>query len=80
MFKYNLGETVWYMIDNRIHSAKVGARTIAEVDSEFQKTRAGGNWSPKLVYGTIHGNWREEQLHRDCDALFFALKKNAVIG
>lgn len=80
MFKYNIGQTVWYMLDNKVHSAKIGARTLAEVDADFQKTRAGGNWSPKLSYGTIHGNWREESLFSSSDQLLNHLKSNAVVG
>lgn len=80
MFKYEIGQTVWYMMDNKVHSAKIGARVVQEVDPEFQKTRAGGNWNPKLLYGTIHGNWREDQLFRSADDLLCSLKSNAVIG
>lgn len=80
MFKYNIGETVWYMLDSKLHTAKIGARMISEVDTEFKGTRAGGSWSPKLLYGTVHGNWREDQLFRDADAILFSLKKNAVVG
>lgn len=80
MFKYNIGQTVWYMMDNKVHSAKIGARTVAEVDPEFQKTRAGGNWNSKLLYGTVHGNWREDQLYAGADNLLLELKSKAVVG
>lgn len=80
MFKYEIGQLVWYMKDNCIHSAKVGARVIQEVDPAFQNTRAGNGWSPKLLYGTIHGNWREDQVHCSVDDLLYALKSKATVG
>lgn len=80
MFKYNLGDTVWYMLDSKLHTAKIGARMISEVDKDFQSTRQGNNWNPKLLYGTVHGNWREDQLFRDADAILYSLKKNTVVG
>ncbi len=80
MFKYNLGQTVWYMKDNKVHSAKIGARSITEVADDFKDTRAGQSWTQKLVYGTVHGNWYEGQLYISAEALFADLKNNSVVG
>lgn len=80
MFKYEIGQTVWYIKDNCIHSAKVGGRMIRESDPDFEKSRAGNGWDPRLLYGTVHGNWHEEQLHRSVDDLLYALKSKAIVG
>ena len=80
MFKYNIGQTVWYMFENKIATAPIGARTIQEVDPEFQKTRAGSNWNLKLLYATIHGNWREEQLFGSLKELSQFLDENTIYG
>ena len=82
MFKYEIGQTVWYIKDNCVHSAKVGARVNQEVDPEFQKLlRAGNPWGDnKLLYGTVHGNWREDQIHRSVDDLLYALKEKIIAG
>ena len=80
MFKYEIGQIVWYIKDNCVHFARVGARVNQEVDPEFQKSRAGNGWDPKLLYGTVHGNWREDQLHRSVDDLVYALKAKVIAG
>lgn len=80
MFKFKLGQTVWYMKDNRVHSAQIGARSLCEVDEPFANTRVGVNYTAKIVYGTIHGNWYENQLFASFDDLSWNLKNNAVVG
>lgn len=80
MFKYEIGQLVWYIKNNCIHSAKVVARSITEVDPEFEKCRANNSWHAKLLYVTIHGAWDEEQLYRSVDDLLYALKAKAIVG
>lgn len=80
MFKYKLGQTVWYMKDNKVHCAPIGGRTLCEVDPPFKETRAGSDWNPRILYGTVHGNWREDQLFSDFDAIAYHLKTNAIVG
>ena len=80
MFKYKLGQVVWYMKDNKVHCAQVGARTLTEVDVPFKGTRAGVDWNARILYGTVHGNWREELLFESFDAIAYYLKTNAVVG
>ena len=80
MFKFKLGQTVWYMKENKVHSAQVGSRTLCEVDEAFTKTRAGNSWTAKIMYGTIDGNWYENQLFASFDDLVCNLKANSVVG
>lgn len=80
MFKFNVGQQIWYMYDNKIHTAPVGARTLCEVDGTFAKTRPGGAWNPKILYGTIHGNWREDQIFGSWKELSTFLEDKTVYG
>jgi hypothetical protein len=80
MFKFKLGQTVWYMKDNNVHSAPIGARTLTEVDETFRNTRAGNDWNPRILYGTVHGSWREDILFASFDDLSSHLKNNSVVG
>lgn len=80
MFKFELNQQVWYMYDNKIHSAPIGARRISEVDKEFVKTRAGNGWHNHLQYGTLHGVWYETQLFGSLKELTDYLQMNAVIA
>ena len=80
MFKYKLGQTVWFIKDSKIHSAPVGARTLCEVDGAFKNTREGGSWNARILYGTVFGNWAESQLFATFDDLVSYLKTTAVVG
>ena len=80
MFKYKLGQTVWYIKDSKVHTAPVGARTLCEVDGAFKETRAGCSWDARILYGTVHGNWHESQLFATFDELVSYLKTNAIVG
>ena len=80
MFKYDLGQTVWYIKDNRVHTATIGARTFCEVDTAFKNTRAGDSWNARVLYGTVHGNWQENQLFASFDDLVYDLKAKTIVG
>lgn len=80
MFKFSVGQQVWYMFENTMCSALIGARMLCEVDPEFAKTRPGNAWTPKLVYVTIHGSWYENSLFASMGELVDHLAKNAVIS
>ena len=68
MFKNKIGQIVYYLKDNKIHSAPVLSRMIVENDSDFmvhtdeQKkffNRFGKN---REKYATCHGEFFENQL------------------
>ena len=68
MFKYKISQIVFYLKNNKIHSAPVLSRMIVENDSEFmvhtdeQKkffNRFGKNC---VKYATCHGEFFENQL------------------
>ncbi len=79
MFKFSVGQQVWYMFENKMCSTLIGARMLCEVDPEFAKTRPGNAWTPKLVYVTIHGSWYENSLFASMGELFDHLAENAII-
>jgi hypothetical protein len=51
IFKYELDELVFYMLDNKIHSAKILKRDYNEIYN-----------SQKINYRTSHGEFRENEL------------------
>lgn len=66
--KFNLEQVVWYMLDNRVHSAKVTSRTIVEnVHENWNSTAVQrAAWQPfgnsGIRYGTTHGQFSENQI------------------
>ncbi len=69
MFKYELGQTVFYMRDNRIHSAPITSRNYSDEAVKDQTNK-------KIQYN-LAGNWYlEASVFRSADDLNFFLKSN----
>ena len=63
MFKFQLGQLVWYLRDNKVHSAKVLARLCSE--SEKDNSASDSPWMAfgrtRVEYSTCHGVINESQ-------------------
>ena len=59
MFKYNLGQTVFYMRDNRINSAMIASRSYSDEATKLEPIKKtqyslAGNWlSQDFVFATV---------------------------
>ena len=77
--KYELNQLVWYLKDNKIHSAKILSRMLVEnalsegtSDIElFEKNYAFG--CNCLEYSTVHGKFKEDQLFPSKEELIESL-------
>ncbi len=64
--KYELGQLVYYMINNRIHSARINTRMIVENahDDWCSTDKQKEAWQPygisRVMYSTCHGEMPEE--------------------
>lgn len=67
-FKFKLGQEVFYMCDNRVHSTKVTSRMIVENSHEsWASTETQKNsWMPfgktGVMYASCHGRWMESEI------------------
>ena len=69
MFKYELGQTVFYMRENRIHSASVIQRNYNDEATKLEPVK-------KTQY-SLNGTWYlEASVFRSVDDLNFFLKSN----
>jgi hypothetical protein len=69
MFKYELGQTVFYMRDNRVHSAPVIQRNYNDEATKLETIK-------KTQYN-LAGNWYlESSVFRSVDELNSFLKSN----
>ena len=74
MFKYNMDQTVYYMMDNRVHSAPVLARRYVETAANIpSRAHVGEN---SIVYGTTHGTFHERNLFTSLKDLLNYLGEN----
>ena len=69
MFKYELGQTVFYMRDNRIHSASITQRNYSDEATKLEPV--------KKVQYNLAGNWYlENSVFRSIDDINYFLKSN----
>lgn len=60
MFKFKLGQLVYYINLNKLHSAKIIARKyVDKIETDFD---VFNNDKPCKLYATIHGTFYEENL------------------
>ncbi len=65
--KYELGQVIYYILDNRVHSAPVGSRmTVENSHDDWAHTSAQKeSWTPfgesRIVYATCHNNSLTEE-------------------
>jgi len=73
--KYKLNQTIYYMMDNRVHSAKIFARMKVENTNEDsavtieQKSFFTPFGSAAVKYATTHGIILEEEAHASKEEL-----------
>lgn len=77
MFKYKLGQTVYYVKDNKFHSSQVFSRKLVETlpDKEKYATTYGKN---SIMYAVANGNYYEHGLFDSVDALAYHLRTELV--
>lgn len=72
MFKYELGQTVFYMRENRIHSATVAQRNY---NDEVTKSE-----TVKKIQYSLNGTWYyESSVFRSTDDLCYFLISNVQV-
>jgi hypothetical protein len=77
--KFDLGQIIYYLRDNRLHSAPVLARTTVENNhgdwtSTKEQRELFTPFGPAgSRYGTCHGIVHEDEAHETREALFMAL-------
>jgi hypothetical protein len=71
MFKYELGQTVFYMRETRIHSASVIQRNYND-----EVTKVSEQTIKKIQYNLAGGWYLEASVFRSVDDLNFFLKSN----
>lgn len=84
MFKFSLNDVVWYMKNNRIHSAGVLSRKYVDNDrvrSKLIATREQKKFFNRFgttgkTYATCHGEFDESQLFRSKKELLKNLKNS----
>jgi hypothetical protein len=69
MFKYNLGQLVYYFVDNKIHSGGILSRSYVdnllpkdEINTEQQKKIFALLGDEGILYTTIHDTFKENEL------------------
>lgn len=71
MFKFELDQLVWYLKDNRVHSAKILTRMI--VENKFEDNGDDNAFrrfgKSRVVYGTIHGDYYENEIFDSRESL-----------
>lgn len=77
MFKYALGQVVYYVKDNKFHSSQIFSRKLVETlpDKENYSTTYGKN---SIVYAVANGNYYEHALFDSVDGLAFHMRKELV--
>jgi len=77
MFKYDLGQTVFYLKDNKFNSSQILSRKLIETlpDKENYSTSFGKN---SIVYAVATGSYYEHALFDSVDGLAYHLKKELV--
>lgn len=79
MFKYELDQLVYYMKDNRLHSAPILARKAIENHGDFDARDPDQRhlftpWGRSgIEYRTCHGFYKEHQLYASKEDLASAL-------
>lgn len=79
VFKFKLGQTVWYLHDNRVHNTTLSSRMMVEnshknwASTDTQKE----SWTPFgktcIVYASCHGHWKENQIFASKEELLASL-------
>lgn len=64
MFKFELKQVVFYMMDNRVHSAPIRSRMIVENVDLYNDFGLA-----TMIYATIHGKFQEHLLFESREAL-----------
>lgn len=67
MFKYELGQLVYYLLDNKLHSAKVLSRMKLERLDESKNNDPydpydNFDYDSGTFYATCHGTFREDEI------------------
>lgn len=67
MFKFNLNQLVWYIENNKFHSANIISRIyidnkIKDVHGKEQTEAFQQFGADQIQYGTVHGAYTENQL------------------
>ena len=79
MFKFELDQTVYYIKDNRLHSAPVLSRMVVEnLKPTWNSTKEQADlfqrFGPcRVVYATVHGTYDETTLFESREALAAAI-------
>jgi hypothetical protein len=60
MFKYELGQKIYYLMDNRLHSAPVLSRIIVENQKEDYDSIFKQFGNARILYATCHGEIDEK--------------------
>ncbi len=84
MFKFELGQTVYYLVDNRVHSAPVLCRMYVEVwrpkvyveEAASEDYLQFGPW--RAEYGTCHGEHHERDLFASREELAAAIIEEKI--
>lgn len=75
MFKFKLEQTIFYMHDNRVHSARVLSRMVVEnlhddwVCNKEQESAFGPFGPSQIIYNTCHGLVTEANAYESKEAL-----------
>ena len=79
MFKFELDQTVYYIMDNRLHSAPVLSRMVVEnLKPKWNGTKEQVDFFQRfgpcrVVYATVHGEHEEATLFESREALAAAI-------
>jgi hypothetical protein len=77
MFKFNLGQTVYFMYDNKLNSAVVTSRMLIENLLKEDGCRQKNSFDVAGVkYATNAGTFSEKQLFASVDEVFESLADN----
>lgn len=76
MFKFNLGQEVWYLLNNKLHKATVLARKYVDNVVGQSIYEFGIN---TITYNTVHGTFLENEVYASLDDLIAGLKATSVM-
>jgi hypothetical protein len=84
MFKFELGQVVFYVRDNRVHSAPVLSRMLVEnqrpdwnaTPEQREFWQRFGNC--RVMYATCHGEFQEEELFDSRETLAAAIIEEKI--
>jgi hypothetical protein len=84
MFKFDLDQTVYLILDNRVHSAPVLSRMLVEnhhpkwdaTKEQAQFFKRFGNC--RVMYSTCHGEFSEQELFDSRQALASAILEHTI--